>query len=151
MNYNIYNYNNIIWIFQKERRKKECMCERDNILCGWLIFQFLRVDYTKLITECDFTVTHLILLSVVSIHVYNFFTSLLQSSIVTLHVLRSCMQTVRYVTAPCENNEACQDDALAFYSSENNECLAFSHAILRPYRLNKGSCSFSRYGPSCVA
>lgn len=35
----------------------------------------------------------------------------------------------------------CQDDDPAFYSSENNECLVLSHAILRPYRLNKGSCS----------
>ncbi|RLU25674.1 hypothetical protein DMN91_001831 [Ooceraea biroi] len=58
---------------------------------------------------------------------------------------RECARAARYVTAPCENNEpleheACQDDAPAFYGSENNECLALSHAILRPYHLNKGSC-----------
>jgi len=74
------------------------------------------------------------------------------------HVLCVCVYTARYVTAPCENNEFLeydvrQDDALTFYSSENNEYLTFSHAVLKRYRLNKGnySVSFSQHDLSIIS
>lgn len=108
-------------------------------------FQYTLKITAKLITERDFLPTYISFhykLSTANIFFYIHY----RAVIMTPHDLHACVQTPRYVTAPCENtrlleHEACQDDALAFHSSENNECLALSHAILRPYHLNKGSYS----------